>query len=293
MNCIKLCAILVALGIAIVCSYSQASITVDGNLSDWGITLGSNGHFSYAAAYGYTYPGNPTQGKQGTATIGGNTVAYDLEDSNDNSNNYQVGPLYGGQNYDAEVLVATVVGSNLYIGIASGQRPDNGAQYYCPGDICLTKGGTTWGIEVGGGPGSTTTPSPPQITGGQSGTTYTLNSSGYTLSSKQLPTQEAGLIWEGGTWANGIAGSGLIDTQYLGGGTLLAQLGPTNYIYNFANSLDQHAIIELCIPDYQDVFGNDLVGATISWAPACGNDFAVSDRGLAAGNAHGARARTR
>ncbi len=162
MNCIKLCAVVVALGSAIVCSYSQAAITVDGNLSDWGITLGSNGHFSYAAAYGYTYPGNPTQGKQGTATIGGNTVAYDLEDSNDNSNNYQVGPLYGGQNYDAEVLVASVVGSNLYIGIASGQRPDNGAQYYCPGDICLTKGSTTWGIEVGGGPGSTTTPSPPR-----------------------------------------------------------------------------------------------------------------------------------
>jgi hypothetical protein len=268
-NYIKLCAIVVALGGALVCSHCQAAVF---SLSDWGLSLDSNKHLTYASGYGYTYPGDATHPQQGSATIGGKLVVYDLEDSNDNSNSYTVGPLNGGQNYDAEALLVSVVGSNLYIGIATGQRPDNGATYYAPGDIAITKGSKTWGIEVGGGPGQTTTPSPATVVGGQNGTTYTLNSSGYTLSSSQLSTQEAGSIWDGGTWRSGIGGSGLVDAQHLSGGTLLAQLGASDYVYNFDNSLGQHGIIEVCIPNYETVFGNTLAGATISWGPSCGND---------------------
>jgi hypothetical protein len=268
-SCIKLCVVVAALGGTFVCSHSQAAVF---SLSDWGISLDSSKHFAYAGGYGYNYPGDATHPKQGSTIIGGNTVVYDLEDSNDNSNSYTVGPLNGGQNYDAEALLVSVVGSNLHIGIASGQRPDNGVPYYAPGDICITKGSQTWGIEVGGGPGKTTTPSPPTVVGGQNGTTYTLDSDGYTQSSTQLSTQEAGSIWEGGTWHSGIGGSGLVHAQLLSGGTLRAQLGASDYIYNFDDSLGQHGIIEVCIPDYQTVFGNTLAGATIAWAPSCGND---------------------
>jgi hypothetical protein len=264
---------LVALGAVLVCSSSPASVfTIDGNLSDWGINLGSGNHFTYASGYGYTYPGSATVPQQGSTIISGNTVVYDLEDSNDDSNSYQVGPLYGGQNYDAEALLVSVVGSDLYIGIATGQRPDNGATYYGPGDISITKGTKTWGIEVGGGGGTTTLPSPATIVGGQNGTTYTLDSNGNTTLATSISTQKAGSIWDGGAWKAGIGGSGLVDAQLNGGGTFLAQLGADSYIYNFSASLGQHAMIELAIPNYQTVFGSNLGGATIAWAPSCGND---------------------
>ena len=152
MSCIRICTAMIALWAAIGCSYAQAAVfSVDGNLSDWGITLGASQHFNYAAGYNYSYhSGLDLTGTRGQAIIGGNAVCYDLEDSNDDSNSYQVGPLYGGQNYDAEVLVASVVGSNLYIGVASGQRPNNGLAYFAPGDIRIAAGQNVFAIEVVG-----------------------------------------------------------------------------------------------------------------------------------------------
>lgn len=274
MSSIKVLVAVIVIGGAVICSQSLASVfTVDGNLSDWGITVtGSGKHFTYASGYGYTYPGSATVPQQGSTIISGNTVVYDLEDSNDDSNSYTVGPLHGGQNYDAEVLVVSVVGSSLYIGVATGQRPDNGAAYYGPGDISITKGSKTWGIEVGGGGGTTTLPSPATVVGGQNGTTYTLDSNGNTTLSTSLSTQKAGSVWDGGNWLSGIGGSGLAQAQLNGGGTFVTQLGASSYIYNFDSSLGQHAIIELVIPNYETVFGSNLAGATIAWAPSCGND---------------------
>jgi len=223
----------------------------------------------------YTYdPTTNTEWRgQMTATINGVsncTICYDLEDSNDASNNYKVGPLGGGQNYDAEALVATVVGSNLYIGIATGQRPDNGFSYFAPGDICITTNSGVFGIEVGGGAGFSGTANG-EITGGQAGTSYNLSAKGYTNSTSTPSNQLAGSIWKGGTWFDGIAGSGGVPTQLVSGGTKVGQLAANDYVYNFDSAFGQHAFIELCIPNYTTLF-NDSDGATIRWAPVCGND---------------------
>jgi hypothetical protein len=264
----------------------QAAISVDGNLGDWGITVGGgpygSGHLNYTG-YNYTYHPSLTPpetiGKKGLATIDGRTVSYHLEDSCDTSNSYQVGPLYGGQNYDAEALLVSVVGFDLYVAIATGQRSDNGFDTFAPGDIRITNASQTktWGIEVGGGAGwsSSHGSHPTKVVGGDNGTTYTLDSNGFTTntSTPQKSTQKAGSIWDGGTWTSGISGSNNIKTQLKSGNTRLTTLSAANYIYNFDAAFGQHAFIELCIPNFQSLFNDTLIDATISWAPACGNDY--------------------
>jgi hypothetical protein len=267
----KLVVLTALLGWMVCSSDMRAAITVDGNLSDWGITLNHNRHLVYDAGYNYSYNSQQTVEKRGQTTYGGCTIVYDVEDSNDSAgHNAKVGPLYGGQDYDAEVLVVSVVGSDLYIGVSTGQRPDNGSAFFAPGDIRITSGNEVWGIEVGGGSHAT---SSTKVVDGDKGTTYTLASNGNTTHSTQLPNQKAGSIWEGGTWDPGIAGSGDVATQLntggVNGGTYL---GMSDYVYNFDSVYGQHAFIELCIPNYAELFGDNLSGATIRWAPVCGND---------------------
>jgi len=268
MSCTKVYVVLLALSGLMACSSNiHAAITVDGSLSDWGISLNAQQHLVYDAGYGYQYSSTQNIEKSGQTTINGRTVMYDLEDSNDNSNSYKVGPLYGGQNYDAEALVVSIVGSDLYIGIATGQRPDNGTKAFAPGDICISKGTDVWGIEVGGQTHTS------EIVDGDKGITYKLDASGATLSSTQLNSQTAGSIWKGGYWNLGIDGSGNVKTQLNTGGTYGGTyLGMSDYVYRFDSAYGQHAFIELCIPNYQELLGNNLDGATIRWAPVCGND---------------------
>jgi hypothetical protein len=266
----KLCVVLFAVLAWVVCPLvAQAAITVNGVLSDWGISLDSNRHLVYDSAYGYSYNSQTNVEKQGQTTINGQKIIYDLEDSNDNSNSYRVGPLYGGQNYDAEALVVTVSGSDLYIGIATGQRPDNGSTFFAPGDICITKGTKTWGIEVGGASRAASS----QVVDGDKGTRYTVDRYGNTTSTAQLSGQSAGSIWDGGTWTLGIDGSGDVKTQLNTGGAYGGTyLGTSDYVYRFDSAFGQHAFIELCIPNYAQLFGTTLDSATIRWAPVCGND---------------------
>ena len=281
---IKLFIIVIALLSLMACSASlEAAITVDGNLSDWGVTCNSTTkHLDYNSAYGYSYPTSNANVEVSSnqshtpITYNNNKIFYDLEDSNDSWDHSQkVGPLYGGQDYDAEAMLVSVVHNtktgkdDLYIGISTGQRPDNGVQYFAPGDICITKGTNTFGIEVGGGQGDTNKKTG-AITDGAAGSTYNLvQTSGYTNSSKPLlntnSQQTAGSIWKGGTWDAGLPGSGDMMTQLETGGTK----GGTylencdQFDYNFDSSYGQHAFIELCIQDYQDVFGDSLNGASI------------------------------
>ncbi len=120
-----------------------------------------------------------------------------VEDSRDSasgtgSSGY-VGPEAGGQNYDAEFLGAAVkqsntapglAGATLSLGILSGLRPDNGPTEFGPGDIFITTRNadgsvkSTYGIEVGGGVGCATTNCNQQK--GDQGSTYGVNSQGYT-----------------------------------------------------------------------------------------------------------------
>ena len=117
-----------------------------------------------------------------------------------------LGPNYGGQDYDAEFLGATISNSSLYLAIATGQRPDNGYKNFSPGDIRIETSYFDPGSTVrSSGPLAlrlaeaiwTQHPACP-INAGAPGTTYVLNINGFTtgqdLAHNALHT--AGSVWE-------------------------------------------------------------------------------------------------
>jgi hypothetical protein len=225
-----------------------ATLTVDGNLSDWGITVGDNNTSNFSALAG---------------DIG--LLASFTEDQNDTAGDGGfLGPNYGGQNYDAEFLGMALQGSTLYVAIVTGQRPDNGLTRFSPGDIHLTIDGVEYGIEVGGGTGAV-------VTEGAAGATYNLNSNGYTNSvGTTNPLQTAGSVWTNTDWiADPIAPQTDVQMQINGSST---QVGTADYVYTANTVTNQHAIIELAL-DISNLLGEDgegLIG--IYWSPSCGND---------------------
>lgn len=225
-----------------------ATLTVDGNLSDWGITVGDNNTSNFSNLAG---------------NIG--LLASFVEDQNDNAGDSgYVGPNQGGQNYDAEFLGMAMQGSTLYIAIVTGQRPDNGLTRFGPGDIHLTIDGVEYGIEVGGGNGAV-------VTEGAAGATYNLNSNGWTTSvGTTSALQTAGSVWTNTDWiADPIAPQTDVQMQINGGST---QVGTADYVYTANSVTSQHAIIELAL-DISNLLGEDgegLIG--IYWSPSCGND---------------------
>jgi len=88
------------------------TITVDGDLSDWGISPGS---------------GNSVW----TPNAGTN---YIVEDQHAN----YLSPGYGGQAYDAEALYSRIENGTLYIGMATGHNPENTS--YGAGDFAIDFG---------------------------------------------------------------------------------------------------------------------------------------------------------
>lgn len=177
---------------------ASAGITVDGSLTDWGITVGTPGSGDgIGTSYGVPLSGTTTgkitvggedfYGKFGTSsingvrTVGGFTYQYMIEDSKDRAGDDGIlGPNQGGQNYDAEFLGVGVEGKFLKIAILTGQRPDNGVTKFAPGDIRIVTADGVYGIEVGGGVYSGTA-SAGQITEGMQGTTFLTNTSGTTI----------------------------------------------------------------------------------------------------------------
>lgn len=83
-------------GLALSGPASALAINIDGNLADWGVT--SSSWTPHAGIY--------------------STV----EDLTGNANAF-LNPGWGGQAYDAEALYATIIGSNLYIALATGHNP--------------------------------------------------------------------------------------------------------------------------------------------------------------------------
>ncbi|MCD2448944.1 PEP-CTERM sorting domain-containing protein [Methylicorpusculum oleiharenae] len=79
----------------------QASITVDGNLTDWGIKRNGNAN---------DWTPNPG-------------IHFTVEDQTGNLNQY-LNPGYGGQAYDAEALYAYITDSHLFIALATGHNPN-------------------------------------------------------------------------------------------------------------------------------------------------------------------------
>ncbi|MEX2455453.1 MAG: hypothetical protein WD470_12155 [Rhodospirillaceae bacterium] len=241
-----------AVGLALALSgapASASSITIDGNLSDWGVFVGDNNTSNFSS---------PSTG------IG--LLASFTEDQNDEAGDGgYVGPNHGGQNYDAEFLGVALQGSTLYLAIVSGQRPDNGATKFGPGDIHMTINGVNYGIEVGGGNGGV-------VAAGDAGATYALNSNGFTTGIVSTnAAQTAGSVWTDISWIDDpIAPATEVQMQVDGGST---QVGTAEYVYTGNTVTGQHSIIELAL-DISNLLGEDgegLIG--IYWSPSCGNDI--------------------
>ena len=108
---------------------TQANATinhsVDGSLTEWGVTPGSN-------------------------WIPASGIASTVEDyiPGSNSDGY-LNPGWGGQKYDAEAMYVDVVGNTLYYAIVTGM-PENGYKGTLPGDIAINFNheGYKYGIAV-------------------------------------------------------------------------------------------------------------------------------------------------
>ncbi|MDD2737741.1 MAG: PEP-CTERM sorting domain-containing protein [Methylomonas lenta] len=127
-----------ALSLSIMPAVQASSITVDGNLSDWG--LHTNGNINDWTA---------------SASLG-TTLKSTIDDVYIASNGY-LNPGYGGQAYDAEALYSFSDGTNLYIALVTGLNPNtqtNSSQNtYGPGDLAIdfgNNGSFEFGIQTTG-----------------------------------------------------------------------------------------------------------------------------------------------
>lgn len=245
-----------AVGLGISFSGAASAITIDGNLSDWGVTVadGNNSNFSSPS---------PTIGLVSTFT----------EDQNDFAGNSgYVGPNYGGQNYDAEFMGIALQGNTMYLAIVSGQRPDNGLSKYSPGDIYMTTPVGIVGIEVGGGAGGG---AGGLVTEGDAGSTYNVRSNGYTQSYGTTDAaQTAGSVWADADWIQDpIAPGSPVQMEINGASTKVAD---ADYAYTRNTQTSQHSVIELALDltNLLDEDGNGSIG--IHWSPSCGNDIVTA-----------------
>ena len=253
-------------------SRAYGGITVNGNLSDWGVSVADNNGSTYGVPAG-----------SGQSTLGdGSVMYYHLEDQSDTAGHAgQLGPDYGGQDYDAEFMGVILNGAQLSIAIVTGQRPDNGFQFFAPGDIRIVTSAGTFAIEVGGGIGGG---SGGAIVEGSLGTTYRLDSNGVTQGvlasdgtasgnlsgpNPQLvadASQTAGSIWKDPQWIlDPIVPQGATQMQFIGG----TRVGDSDYVYTRDSSTSQHSIIELTLN--AAIFGSALIEG-VYWRPSCGND---------------------
>lgn len=96
---------------------AAAAITVDGNLSDWGINT--------------------------TTWVPSAGIHYTVEDQTGNGS-FFLSPGWGGQAYDAEAMYAQIIGDTLYIALATGHNPNTaqnpGANSYGAGDFAIDFG---------------------------------------------------------------------------------------------------------------------------------------------------------
>jgi len=240
-------------------------ITVDGNVSDWNITVadGNNGNSGLGSNFS-----NPWV----TGTVLNQTFFFAREDTDDRWGDAGfLGPNYGGQNYDVEFMGLAFDANKLYLTIVTGQRPDNGLQRFSPGDIRIVaktaKNGSVtsvYGIEVGGGIGGG---AGGLLTEGAAGSTYTLNSSGYTVGYADS-ARTVGSIWQDPNWLlDPIPPATQVQLANNNSGTFV---GTADFVYTRnADPTLQHSVIELSLD--RSIFGT--AGALdIYWAPSCGND---------------------
>jgi hypothetical protein len=237
------------------CGPAFAGPMVDGSVADWSITVGdgNSSNFSTPAVPGFVF---------------GASFFFAVEDNDDHAGDSgYVGPNHGGQNYDVEFLGVAIDSARLYLAIVTGQRPDNGFTRFSPGDVrIVANNGHVYGIETGGGIGGAAGAGLLTEDSG-AGSTYMLNSSGWTVSYGDSP-RSVGSIWQDPNWL--LDPIGTPTEVQMANNTSGTQVGTADFVYTRdADPTTQHSVIELSID--RGIF----VGATeldIYWAPSCGND---------------------
>jgi len=225
-------------------SVQAASITVDGNLADWG--LKRNGNVSDWIPNSALVP--PTQ--------------YTVEDQTGGLNTYLT-PGYGGQAYDAEAMYTFTDNSNLYIALVTGLSPNTptSGNSYGPGDFAIDfgrDGSFEFGI---------------QTTGADKGKVY--KNVVWDLGLWDVNNQ---YINNSHQPANALHPTSIRSGTYAGVGQLIydANLGFNN-MGQYIN--DYHYVIEAAIP--LAVFAGFSGLFDIHWTMNCANDSISVDPELA------------
>jgi hypothetical protein len=232
------------------CGPAFAGPLVDGNVADWGISVGDGNSSIFSSP-----------------AVNGVLKLYTAhEDHNDFAGDSgALARHFGGQNYDVEFMGVAIDNSRLYIAIVTGQRPDNGLARFSPGDIrIVANNGSVYGIEVGGGSGGAAGAG--LLTEGQVGSTYSLNGNGFTDSHADS-LRTVGSIWKDPTWLlDPIASEAQVQMANSGG----TQVGTADFAYTRnADPTTQHSVIELSIDRGIFIGASEL---DIYWAPSCNND---------------------
>jgi hypothetical protein len=239
---------------------ADINISVDGSLTDWGVTPGSD-YTPYAGINSWVEP-----------QIG--------------SNGY-LGPGYGGQTFNVEAMYSTVANGKLSFAVITGLPPEGAymtvdGQYwhYTPGDILID-------FEPYYVPSSLTTPTG-RFDFAIETTTYT---SGSEFVHGGVGAQGAGALFSNVTpGLSSIKWTGVYDpsgVNYPNGvyypveimrdanrnalGTLVST--PTQFNYSYWGN--NHYVIEGSVPISAFVAPNTVGGlnALLSWSMRCGNDI--------------------
>lgn len=226
-------------------------LVVDGELSDWGVHVADHN-------------GSDINAYAGHAGIG--LLGWHSEDSNDHQGDSgYVGPNYGGQNYDAEFMGVAHNEGRLVIGLSTGQRPDNGLKRYSPGDLRIVTNAGVYGVELGGGAGGAAGGA---IEEGASGSTYLVDSHGWTTGHVAQAGAVAGSIWFNPDWIlDPIGPQGAVQLDH---DPSAASIGLADLFFSRDSATTQHAFLELALD--LTLFGDGVTIQSLHWRPSCGND---------------------
>ncbi|WP_291983056.1 PEP-CTERM sorting domain-containing protein [Candidatus Accumulibacter sp. ACC005] len=238
-------------------SVSAAAITIDGDLSDWGINRS-------------TWEPTPGSGIQAK-----------IEDQT-GSGNFRLGPGWGGQAYDAEALYAQKEGDTLFIALVTGHNPRTleqpGRNSYGAGDFAIDFGrdGTfELGINI------------KHATSVSAGGVYSFESFGVEGGVYMNPAWAYGLWDSAGNYTDPGSGAAYSPDRrhptHLTGGTLIGMVSALSYTlapvtgYG-SNQGDAHYIYEMSIPLelLRDARWNGEA-FDIHWTQNCANDSIVVD----------------
>ena len=251
----KLLTLSLAVTLGLGLSNAANAITVNGDLSDWGLTNQ------------WTPSGNVNGQGAGTYQYNGLTIYYTVEDYT--SGNGFIGPGWGGQAYDAEALYVTWDAANLYIALVTGHYPNTKQEGgdYAAGDFALNFWSGTndntyeFGIRT------------PHLSNNldqhPAGVYRTIGLSDWVLSpywGDQLPAEQR-------VTSLNLQSSNLEKPESLvGSADMFIKQGPDT----IGGGLDTHWIYEVSVPIYifKDFLKPD-VELDVRWTMNCANDIIV------------------